>query len=281
MTIQTALRQGSRLLEDAGVAAPRLTAEVLLCHALHCERSYLYGHPEQELEQTTWLHYGRYLHERLNGTPTQYITKRQEFYGREFRVTPAVFIPRPETEHIVETALRLAPDARTVVDVGCGSGAIAVTLSLEMRRMVLATDISLDAIAAARENACRLGAAVEFINCDLISAVADGSMDLIVSNPPYIPLAEEEGLQREVRDYEPRAALYAGPEGLDAYSRLIADAARVLAPGGRLIMELGYRQIDAIRAMFGPAWSELEAVSDLAGFPRVLAARFTCGAAAS
>jgi release factor glutamine methyltransferase len=275
MTIQTALRQGSRLLEEAGIAAPRLTAEVLLCHALHCERSYLYGHPEQELEHNPWLHYGRYLHERLNGTPTQYITKRQEFYGREFRVTPAVFIPRPETEHIVETALRLAPKARSIVDVGCGSGAIAVTLSLEMRRPVRATDVSLQAIAAARENARRLGAPVEFIACDLISAFADRSIDLIVSNPPYIPATEEPGLPREVRDHEPRQALYAGPEGLDAYRRLIADAARVLAPGGRLIMELGYRQIDAVRAMFDASWGELEIISDLAGLPRVLAAKWS------
>ena len=108
MTVQTALLQGTELLEDAGIAVPRLTAEVLLAHALRRERVYLYAHPEQELREVEWLHYGRYLHERLQGKPTQYITKRQEFYGREFRVTPDVLIPRPETEHVVEVALRVA-----------------------------------------------------------------------------------------------------------------------------------------------------------------------------
>jgi release factor glutamine methyltransferase len=275
MTIQTALHQGSRLLEEAGVSAPRLTAEVLLCHALHCERSYLYGHPEQELAHDPWLHFGRYLHERLSGKPTQYITKRQEFYGREFRVTPDVFIPRPETEHVVEAALRLAPEARSIVDAGCGSGAIAVTLSLEMRRLVRTTDLSLRALAVAGDNARRLGARVEFIACDLVSAFADGSMDLIVSNPPYIPTTEEPGLPREVREHEPRLALYAGPAGLDAYQRLAAEAARVLGPGGWLIMELGYRQADAVRAMLDAEWCAVEVIADLAGLPRVLAARRT------
>ncbi len=272
MTIQTALEQGSRLLEEAGVAAPRLTAEVLLAHALSCERVYLYAHPEQELDHNPWLHYGRYLHERLNGRPTQQITHRQEFYGRDFRVTSDVLIPRPETEHVVETALRLASGARSVVDVGCGSGAIAVTLALEWRRPVYATDISLRALAVAVENARRLEAGVQFLACDLLSAFGAHSLDLIVSNPPYIPTTEESGLPREVRDYEPREALYAGPEGLDLYRRLVADAVRVLAPGGWLIMELGYRQVDAVGKMFGDEWDRPEIVSDLAGLPRVAAA---------
>src|SRR5579859_6170751 len=131
MTLQQALLQGTKLLEDAGIAVPRLTAEVLLAHALGQERTFLYAHSEQELEQVEWLHYGRYLHERLNGKPTQYITGRQEFYGREFRVTPDVLIPRPETEHVVELALAVAPGARRILDIGTGSGALAVTLQLE------------------------------------------------------------------------------------------------------------------------------------------------------
>src|SRR5882757_8062271 len=142
MTIQTALVQGTKLLEDGVVPAPRLTAEVLLSHALHKERVFLYSHPEEELAEVAWLHYGRYLHQRLQGKPTQYITKRQEFYGREFRVTPDVLIPRPETELVVEFALEVARDARSVLDVGTGSGALAATLSLELRRGTCATDIS-------------------------------------------------------------------------------------------------------------------------------------------
>src|SRR5215469_13254962 len=123
MTIHTALLQGVAILEDASVPAPRLTAEVLLGHALRRERVYLFAHPEQELREVEWLHYGRYLHERIGGKPTQYITKRQEFFGRDFRVTPDVLIPRPETEHVVEVALQVAPGARRILDVGTGSGA--------------------------------------------------------------------------------------------------------------------------------------------------------------
>ncbi len=275
MTIQVALRQGARALEEGGVAAPRLTAEVLLAHALGRERPYLYSHPEQELDRNAWIHYGRYLHERLSGKPTQYITGRQEFYGREFRVTPAAFIPRPETEHVVETALRVGRGAIEIADAGCGSGAIAVTLSLELDRAVVATDISPAATDVARANARRLGARVDFVACDLVAALASASLDLLVSNPPYIPLTEEAGLPREIREHEPRQALYAGPEGLDAYRCLAADARRVLRPGGRLILELGYRQVEAVRNMLGEGWSETEAVSDLAGLPRVFSARWT------
>src|SRR6476659_10471753 len=142
MTLQTALLQGTTLLDEAGIAVPRLTAEVLLAHALRRERVYLFAHPEHELAEVEWLHYGRYLHERLKGKPTQYITGRQEFYGREFRVTPDVLIPRPETELVVETALAVGRGSRRIVDAGCGSGAIAVTLKLETGALVAGTDIS-------------------------------------------------------------------------------------------------------------------------------------------
>src|SRR5437764_11065579 len=140
MTVRTALVQGATLLDDAGIAVPRLTAEVLLGHAMRVERVYLFAHPEQELEELQWLHYGRYLHERLAGKPTQYITRKQEFYGRDFRVTPDVLIPRPETEHVVEIAMRKG--GRRILDVGTGSGALAVTLQLETGAGVWATDIS-------------------------------------------------------------------------------------------------------------------------------------------
>ena len=184
MTVQTALLQGTRLLEEAGIAVPRLTAEVLLAHALGRERVYLYAHPEQELREVEWIHYGRYLHERMQGKPTQYITRRQEFYGREFRVTPDVLIPRPETEHVVEAALRLAGGARRILDVGAGSGALAVTLQLETGAETWATDISPAAAAVAGENARRLNARTVIVICDLMEAIAPATMDLIVSNPP-------------------------------------------------------------------------------------------------
>jgi release factor glutamine methyltransferase len=270
MNLQTALLQGSKLLEEAAVIAPRLTAEVLLCHALHCERPYLFAHSERELEEVEWIHYGRYLHERLQGKPTQYITGRQEFYGREFRVTPAVFIPRPETEGVVQTAL--AAGGQRILDVGTGSGALAVTLALESGAQVFGVDISPDALAVAAENARRLEAPVVFIRGDLLSAVASRSMEVIVSNPPYVPRTDKVGLQREVRDWEPELALYGGESGLDVYARLAEDAARVLRPGGWLIMELGFQSRDGVAAMLR-AWNEVRIEPDLAGIPRVIAAR--------
>jgi release factor glutamine methyltransferase len=273
VTLKTALDQGTELLERGHISAPRLTAEVLLSHALGCERSYLYGHPERELREVEWIHYGRYLHERLEGKPTQYITKRQEFHGREFRVTPDVLIPRPETEFVVEIARSVGGEARRIVDVGCGSGAIAVTLALDTGAWVCGTDISGAALRVAAENASRLGATVEFVCSDLLSAVADHSIDLVVSNPPYVPLSDKAGLQREVRDYEPHAALFSGPTGFEIYERLLADAGRVLRPGGWLVVELGYNSRDRVLAMMGTRWRETRVEPDLAGIPRVLAAR--------
>jgi release factor glutamine methyltransferase len=272
MTLKTALLQGTQLLEEAAVPVPRLTAEVLLCHAVRQERVYLYAHPEQELREVEWLHYGRYLHQRLQGKPTQYITKRQEFYGREFRVTPDVLIPRPETEHVVEVALAVARGAARLVDVGTGSGALAVTLQIETGAAAFATDISSAAASVAAGNAARLGASVNFAVCDLLAAVADRSADLIVSNPPYVPLKHKDGLQREVRDFEPHVALFAGENGFDLYDRIVADAPRVLRPGGWLIMELGFGTHDHVAALL-ESWSELRIEPDLAGIPRVIAAR--------
>lgn len=272
MTVQTALLQGTRLLEDAQVGVPRLTAEVLLAHAMRAERAYLFAHPEQELREVEWLHYGRYLHERMLGKPTQYITRRQEFYGREFRLTRDVLIPRPETEHVVEVALRVARGAGRILDVGTGSGALAVTLQLETGAAAVATEISPAAAAVARQNARRLGAPVSVLVCDLMSAIRDGSFDLVVSNPPYVPLRERLGLQREVRDWEPEVALFAGASGHEVYDRIASEAPRVLRPDGWVVVELGFGSLDHVRNLFG-GWEEVRVEDDLAGIPRVLAAR--------
>ena len=272
MTVHTALLQGVRLLEDASIAAPRLTAEVLLAHAIGQERVHLYAHPERELQEAEWLHYGRYLHERLNGKPTQYITGRQEFYGREFRVTPDVLIPRPETEHVVEVALQVAREAKRLLDVGSGSGALAVTLQLETGAEAWATDISPAAATVAAGNARRLGAPVNVVICDVMEAIAAGAMDLIVSNPPYVPIAQRQGLQREVRDWEPHVALFAGETGFEIYDRIVADAPRVLRPGGWLILELGFGSRDYVANLLS-GWRDVRIEPDLAGIPRVIAAR--------
>jgi release factor glutamine methyltransferase len=274
MNLRTALRQGSEILAAAGTPEPRLTAEVLLCHALRRERSYLYAHPEHELTAIEWIHYGRYLHERLQGKPLQHITRRQEFYGREFEVSPAVLIPRPETEHVVEQALRAAPDARRVLDLCTGSGNLAVTLSLELNAWAAATDISMDALHVARRNVRRHAARVDLVQCDLASAIS-ARFDLIVANPPYIPLHEIPSLQREVRDHEPHIALAGGETGVEYYRRIVPEAERLLKPGGWLIVEIGYQGEPGVRAAFTAAWSDLATEYDLAGWPRVVRARFT------
>ena len=269
MNLHTALLQGKQLLDDAGFSAPRLTAEVLLAHAIGCEKSWLYAHSDEELREVWWIHYGRYLHERMQGKPTQYITGRQEFYGREFFVTPDVLIPRPETEHSIEAALAL--HATNILDIGTGSGAIGITLSLETRARVICADISDAAVRVAAKNAHRLGSSAQFVVCDLSSAFASSTFDLVISNPPYISISDKETLQAEVRDYEPHLALFGGNDGLDMYRRLIPEAARLLKPGGHLILEIGWLAAESVGAMLGE-WTNVETKPDLAGIPRVITA---------
>jgi release factor glutamine methyltransferase len=271
VNLGAALVQGQKLLEDAGILAPRLTAEVLLAHAIGCRRSWIYAHSDEELKELWWIHYGRYLHQRLAGMPTQYITGAQEFFGRDFLVTPDVLIPRPETEHLIETALK--HNVSTILDIGTGSGCIAITLALETEACVTATDISAAALKIARSNSLRLTASVDFVQCDLGSALHDRSFDLIVSNPPYVAEDDRPALQREVRDHEPEVALFAGPNGLEVYARLIPEAARLLKPGALLILELGAASLDPVRKMFDAKWRDIEVIPDLAQVPRVLSAK--------
>jgi release factor glutamine methyltransferase len=271
LNIYTALLQGQRLLEEGRVGAPRLTAEVLLAHATGRDRAWLFAHSDEELREVCWIHYGRYLHERLKGKPTQYITGHQEFYGREFRVTPDVLIPRPETEHAVEAALQLASGAKAIADIGTGSGVIAVTLAMETQARVFATDISERAVRVAAGNAHRLGASVDFLVCDLGSALPAAKFDLVVSNPPYVPRAELETVQKEVREHEPEVALFGGADGLDVYRLLIPEAWRLLTARGWLVMEIGWSFAEPIHAML-TTWQKIEIRADLAGIPRVVVA---------
>jgi release factor glutamine methyltransferase len=274
VTVQAALLQGTELLERAAVSVPRLTAEVLLCHALHCERAYLYAHGDDPLPERAWIHYGRYLNERLSGKPTQYVTGRQEFYGRDFYVSRHVLIPRPETEHLVETALSYLNQhpQSVVLDVGTGSGAIAVTIALESSRHVVASDVSIDALQIAERNRRAHSAEVSFVAADLLNTVRPQSIDLLVSNPPYVPGSDAANMQTEVRDWEPHVALFAGDSGFEIYHRLISGAEVALRPGGKLMMELGYQSLDGVREMLHPRWTDITVTSDLAGWPRVIAA---------
>jgi release factor glutamine methyltransferase len=275
--IRTAIAQGAEILASAGSAEPRLTAQVLLAHALGQDRTYLYTHPEEELSTVAWIHFGRYLHERTQGKPLQHILKSVEFYGRRFSVTPDVLIPRPETEHVVERALALAPaktpNALRIADVCTGSGILAITLALELPdAAVEASDISPAAIAVAQTNCAALGANANFFVCDLMDSLP-GPYDLIVANPPYIPTSELDHLDREVRDYDPRLALDGGPDGLDLYRRLIPQAWARLAPGGWFVTEIGYDQGATVPALLSADWCSINVTNDLAGHPRVVEAR--------
>lgn len=274
LDVKTALEQGADILDKATIAVPRLTAEVLLCHALQRDRTYVYAHGEDELTQLAWIHYGRYLNDRLKGKPTQYITHKQEFYGRDFYVNENVLIPRPETEHLVEAALQYlrTSGAAQVLDVGTGSGSIAISVALESGLRVWASDISPGALAVAERNRRKHGAAVSFFEADLVDPVRQESVDLLVSNPPYVPGADRANMQSEVREWEPHVALFAGDSGLEIYQRLLAGASLVVKRGGRLLMELGYQSLDGVREMLAPDWSDIEVIPDLAGWPRVIGA---------
>jgi release factor glutamine methyltransferase len=272
MKLQAALQQASEILARAGLSDARASAELLLQHTLRRERVFLFAHPEYELTSLEWLRYGRALSERLEGRPVQHLVGHLEFFGREFTVSEAALIPRPETEHVVEHALDVAAGARRVLDIGTGTGILAITLALELKARAVATDLSFEAIELARKNARALAAPVEFVQCDLASAVG-GPFDLIVSNPPYIPAAEIPTLQREVRDYEPHLALLGGERGTELYPRIIKQAEQLLPPGGWLIFEIGHRGEADVRGAFGAGWSNVTVGHDLAGLPRVVRGR--------
>ena len=264
-----------------------LAAELLLMHVLSEERAYLYTHPDAELPDEQVACYLRLIAERSSGRPTQYITGHQEFWGLDFEVNPAVLIPRPETEHIVEAVLDLISrgnssrkDAYRIVDVGTGSGCIALALASELpRASVFATDISAAALEVAARNAARLGLRnrVEFIEGDLLAPLLDaqflGTFDFVVSNPPYVARAELESVQREVRDFEPRIAWGDLAQGEEIYGRLFPQAFRALKPGGYAVVEIGYNKREAVLRLLNEGWTETEVRPDLAGIPRVVVAR--------
>lgn len=282
VSIGEALRWAVSLLEERRVGVPRLTADVLLADVLAAERSFLYSHPEVALSADQWARFEDAVGERCAGKPTQYITGKQEFYGLSFAVSPETLIPRPETELLVEealgklggngAALDRVPDR--VLDLGTGSGCIAVAIKKHCPgARVLACDLSLPALRVANDNARRLEADIGLIQADLTEAFRQNSFGTVVCNPPYVPLADLPGLQRELR-FEPARALFGGEDGLAFYRRLPELAGRVLRPGGWLLVELGYRGRAAVEEMFSSArWEAPQVLADLAGMDRVLMTR--------
>ena len=274
MNLRGALRQTAERFERHGVTSPRLNAEVLLAHCLSVDKTYLYTHDERELTGAEAQKLEDFVYERISGVPVQYIVGRQEFFGRYFTVNPAVLIPRPETEFIVEAMLELRPPSGSrIVDVGSGSGCIGITLALELpEAQVTLTDISLDALRVARLNAAELGASVSIACMDLLDAVS-GPFDFIVSNPPYVSRKEATRLQIEVREHEPEIALYGDDDGLAAFRSLVPSAERLLRPGGYLIAEIGHGMETGVLNLFGAAWERLPTIKDLQGIPRTIRLR--------
>jgi release factor glutamine methyltransferase len=286
-TVGSALRTTIPRLEAAGIDTPRLDAELLLAHVLHTDRLSLFAHPERVLSAEEAARFEAAVRRRERREPLPYITGTREFLGLTFRVTRAVLIPRPETELLVEAvAARLGarPHPR-LLDVGTGSGCVAIGLAhLLPEATVVAVEPSEAALAVAQENAVSLGVSdrIERIHGSFPEAVADrsGEFDAVVSNPPYIPEGELAGLQTEVRDWEPREALTAGPVGLELICALIAHTPRLLrragdALPGLLAMEVALGQAERVLRLLQESgeYSDVEAVPDLAGIPRVCIGR--------
>ena len=265
--------------EAAAQLAPSTTArrdaELLLLHVTGLTRADLLTHPERELTERQMQHYSAAIARRAQNEPLQHITGMQEFFGRSFIVNRLVLIPRPETEHLVEAALAIRPQPRHILDIGTGSGILAITLALELPdASVTATDVSGEALAVAQANARTLATAdrIRFLESDLFAALADERFDCIVSNPPYV--ATGEVLEPEVRDYEPATALYAGKDGLAVYRRLIPEAFEHLEPGGHLLLEIGHGQRDAIGDLLrASGFDGVEFIDDLQRIPRVAVAQ--------
>ncbi|MBZ5648135.1 MAG: peptide chain release factor N(5)-glutamine methyltransferase [Acidobacteriia bacterium] len=277
MRLGEALRAAFEYLDERRIGSPRMNAEVLLMFVLGVDRAYLYAHPERELSAEEQARYDEALRERATGKPAQYITGHQEFWGLDLIVTPAVLIPRPETEHVIETVVELARTfpAKNILDVGTGSGCIALALARELPKAeITATDISAEALEVARANAARLQleSRLTFRQADLLEGVPPGTFDYVVSNPPYVSEEERDKVQREVRKFEPTAAVFGGPHGLDIYRRLIPQAKEALKPGGWLVMEIGFSQEEQIRELLA-RWAEVRVTADLQGIPRVAAGR--------
>jgi release factor glutamine methyltransferase len=276
MQLKDALRQAIAHLEE-NVGSPRMNAEVLLMFVLGCDRAYLYAHPERELTPEEQARYDDALAQRARGVPAQYITGHQEFWGLDLIVGPAVLIPRPETEHLVETVLDLAAgtEGPRIADVGAGSGCVALALASELPQAEIhATEISAAALEVARANAARLQLQhrITFYLADLLAGMSDAAFDIVASNPPYVGNSEEDKVQLEVRKFEPRSAVFAGPEGLDIIRRLIPQARQALKPGGWLAMEIGFSMEARVHALLS-GWRQVRSIPDLQGIPRVVAAR--------
>ncbi|MBI5199329.1 MAG: peptide chain release factor N(5)-glutamine methyltransferase [Nitrospirae bacterium] len=287
MTVLDLLKWANEYLSSCNVPDPYIEAEYLLAHVLGCQRKDLLVYPERILAPDEMGRFKDYIERRVRREPSQYIIGEVEFRGRLFKVNRDVLIPRPETELLVEEAVKSVKakdvsgngEGVTIVDLCTGSGCIAISIARELPYCrVYAVDISEGAISVARENAERHGVddRVIFLSGDLFDAIEplglESEIDLIISNPPYVSTKEMEGLQPEIKEYEPLQALYGGEDGLDFYRRIIHEAPFYLTHGGLLIMEIGYGQGERIKGLFEQegVFEEIEVKKDFAGIERVI-----------
>ena len=266
-------------LEKAGRGEPRQKALWLVNHVTGVEFGDILTRGLKPMIREQWDALGALLQRVADGEPVQYVVGNTDFRGRVFQCDKRALIPRPETEELVDLALgavrKPGTDAPRIVDVGTGTGCIAISLALEQPGAhVLATEISPDALALARQNAGLLGAEVDFRETDLLAGIASGSLDLVVSNPPYVGLCEKHRMDADVLAHEPASALFAGEDGLDVIRRLLPQAAQALRPGGRLLLEIGDEQGPAVRALLETeGWNDIAIRKDLAGRDRFADAR--------
>jgi release factor glutamine methyltransferase len=279
MSIAEAVRSASRILDRAGVLEPRREASSLLSFILKKDRTFLISHAEDQVEDEFLLRFQESVARRARGEPLQYITGIQDFFGREFCVTPDVLIPRPETELLVEAAIELiggADSAPFICDVGTGSGCIPITLLCEINNArAVAIDESEAALEIAKLNARNQAVAgrMVFVVSDCFNSLDkdEYQFDVVVSNPPYITAATIAGLQREVKDHEPLIALSGGSDGLSIIRRLLLEAPAFLKTGGYMIMEIGFDQGEAVKDLLDEnTWHLLEIRPDLQGIPRIV-----------
>lgn len=292
-SVKTLLAESEAQLRAQGIDTPRLDAEVLLAHTLGINRANLFSRFSSLLTHAEQEAFQRKLERRARREPLAYITGEREFWSLDFSVTPAVLIPRPETERLVEITLQLLaqstagddPQSSTcVLDVGVGSGCIVIALAKELSSAEFwALDISQQALTVALNNARRheVEKRIHFLQSDLFAALNNSSQsfDLIVSNPPYIASTDFATLQPEVRDWEPQAALDGGRDGLDFYRRLVQESPAYLRPNGWLVMELGAEQYPAVRRLLQAQsnFQESFSVQDYAGLERIVVARRCVG----
>ena len=274
MRLDAAIADATERLAGAS-ESPRLDAEILLCRTIDMPRSYLFAHPEDDLDELTLERFGALLARREAGAPMAYIMGVKEFWSREFVVSPATLVPRPETELIINLALREIPRdvAWEVLDLGTGSGAIAVTVACERElSQVTAVDNNEEALAVARENARALAPGnVELVHGNWTEPVRSRTFDMVLSNPPYVA---QDAQELEALRHEPLSALAAGIDGLDAIRLLATECRDIMAVGGLLLIEHGADQEVAVAALFETAgWTDICCHNDLAGLPRVTAAR--------